>query len=126
MGAQSEMGLNKKEKRKKKNPQMNGEKSRILVNKLHACKTVRRTSKLRGLLAQRRLAGKVIRRSHFRDGNEGLLQSRYKSVEEKETTEIQTGILEGALGMLPSWVQSGVAALVQGKRKPVSAVQDRI
>ena len=105
---------------------MNGEKSRILVNKLHACKTVRRTSKLRGLLAQRRLAGKVIRRSHFRDGNEGLLQSRYKSVEEKETTEMQTGILEGALGMLPSWVQSGVAALVQGKREPVSAVQDRI
>lgn len=47
-------------------------------------------------------------------------------MEEKETTEIQTGILEGALGMLPSWVQSGVAALVQGKRKPVSAVQDRI
>ena len=126
MGAQSEMGLNKKEKRKKKNPQMNGEKSRILVNKLHACKTVRRTSKLRGLLAQRRLAGKVIRRSHFRDGKEGLLQSRYKSVEEKETTEMQTGILEGALGMLPSWVQSGVAALVQGKREPVSAVQDRI
>lgn len=47
-------------------------------------------------------------------------------MEEKETTEIQRGTLEGALGMLPSWVQSGVAALVQAKRKPVSDVQDRI
>lgn len=47
-------------------------------------------------------------------------------MEEKETTEIQRGILEVASGMLPPWVQFGVAVLVHGKRKPESAVQDRI
>lgn len=44
---------------------------------------------------------------------------------EKETTEIQRGILEVVSGMLRPWVQFGVAVFkFCGKRKPESTVQD--